>query len=138
VRADEDRAGVAHPGRDRARVRRLDLQVLGGVGVDDRTPVVDVGHQDASPDCLPPSAGGDPLGVLGGATWRFELGVDRVGQLDGVVTSTLAASGSCSAWLIRSAATCTGSAVSSARIAISVGPASASMPIRPRSSAWRR
>ncbi len=29
---------------------------------------------------------------------------------------------SCSAWLIRSAATCTGSAVSSARIAISVGP----------------
>ena len=39
-----------------------------------------------------------------------------------VVTSTLAAISSCSAWLIRSAATCTGSAVWSARIAISVGP----------------
>ena len=38
------------------------------------------------------------------------------------MTSTAAASVSCSAWLIRSAATCTGSAVSSARIAISVGP----------------
>ncbi|CAM5647361.1 hypothetical protein SCYAM73S_03921 [Streptomyces cyaneofuscatus] len=38
------------------------------------------------------------------------------------VTRTAAASGSCSAWLIRSAATCTGSAVASARIAISVGP----------------
>ena len=41
---------------------------------------------------------------------------------------------SCSAWLIRSAATCAGSAVSSARIAISVGPASESMPMRPLSS----
>ena len=50
------------------------------------------------------------------------------------VTSTAPASGSCSAWLIRSAATCAGSAVSSARIATSVGPASESMPISPRSS----
>ena len=57
----------------------------------------------------------------------------RPARRDGV-TSTLAASGSCSAWLIRSAATCTGSAVSSARMAISVGPASASMPTTPRSS----
>ncbi|SKV59353.1 Uncharacterised protein [Mycobacteroides abscessus subsp. abscessus] len=48
------------------------------------------------------------------------------------VTKTLAANTSCSAWLIRSAATCTGSAVSSARIAISVGPASASMPTSDR------
>ena len=48
-----------------------------------------------------------------------------------VVTRTAAASGSCSAWLIRSAATYAASAVSSARIAISVGPASESMPTRP-------
>lgn len=47
------------------------------------------------------------------------------------VTRTAAASGSCSAWLIRSAATCTGSAVESARTAISVEPASVSMPIFP-------
>ena len=38
------------------------------------------------------------------------------------MTSTAAASVSCSAWLIRSEATCHGSAVSSARTAISVGP----------------
>ena len=38
------------------------------------------------------------------------------------VTSTAPASGSCSAWLIRSAATCAGSAVSSARIADLGGP----------------
>ena len=49
------------------------------------------------------------------------------------VTSTAAASGSCSAWLIRSAATITGSAVASATTMISVGPASASMPMTPLS-----
>ena len=47
------------------------------------------------------------------------------------MTSTAAASGSCSAWLIRSAATQAGSAVSSATIMISVGPASESMPTLP-------
>src|SRR5439155_26162418 len=38
------------------------------------------------------------------------------------------------AWLIRSAGTCRGAAVSSASTAISVGPASASMPTVPRTS----
>ena len=50
------------------------------------------------------------------------------------VTSTEAALGSCSAWLIRSAATNEACAVSSARIAISVVPASESMPTTPLSS----
>ena len=50
------------------------------------------------------------------------------------VTRTDAASGSCSAWLTRSAATYAASAVSSARIAISVGPASESIPTMPLSS----
>ena len=50
------------------------------------------------------------------------------------VTSTLAASTSCSAWLIRSAATYAASALSSASTAISVGPASESMPMRPLSN----
>lgn len=50
------------------------------------------------------------------------------------VTSTAAAITSCSACEMRSAATCRGSAVASARIAISVGPASASMPMTPLSS----
>ena len=50
------------------------------------------------------------------------------------VTSTDAATTSCSAWLMRSAATKAGSAEEPATIMISVGPASLSMPITPRSS----
>ena len=49
------------------------------------------------------------------------------------VTRTDAATSSCSAWLIKSAATKSGFAESSAKIAISVGPASESIPIRPLS-----
>lgn len=45
--------------------------------------------------------------------------------------STEAASGSCSDWLIRSAATQSARAVPSAITAISLGPASASTPITP-------
>ena len=41
---------------------------------------------------------------------------------------------SCSAWLIRSAATSAAIALLSANIAISVGPASESIPITPRSA----
>ena len=48
------------------------------------------------------------------------------------VTSTAAAITSCSAWLIKSAATSAAIADESARIAISVGPASESIPITPR------
>ena len=50
-----------------------------------------------------------------------------------MVISRHAASGSCSAWAIRSAATKRGGAVWSAMIATSVGPASASVPTVPRS-----
>ena len=132
-RPDEDRAGVAHPQRDLAGVRGLDLQVLGGVGVDHRDAVVEVVDQHRA-GLRPGQRGGDPLGVLGRRDLAVELRVDRVGQLGGVVTSTEAAFGSCSAWLIRSAATCTGSAVSSASTAISVVPASASIPTSPRTS----
>ena len=51
-----------------------------------------------------------------------------------VVMSRQAASSSCSAWATRSAATYRGSAVSSAMIATSVGPASPSVPTTPRST----
>ena len=50
------------------------------------------------------------------------------------VTKTAAAITSCSAWLIRSAATSAAMAEESARIAISVGPASESIPMTPRSA----
>ncbi len=46
-------------------------------------------------------------------------------------TSTAASSGSCSAWARRSSASQAGSAVSSARMSSSVGPATLSMPQRP-------
>jgi hypothetical protein len=50
-----------------------------------------------------------------------------------VVTSAIAlAIGSCSAWASRSAATASGSALSSATITVSVGPAIWSIPTRPK------
>ena len=51
-----------------------------------------------------------------------------------LVMRTAAAITSCSAWLIKSAATSAAIAVSSATIAISVGPASESIPMIPRSA----
>ena len=135
VRADEDRAGVAHPGGDRARRRRSGSP--GARRRRRRPPASPSSTADTRtpPDCVPRSAVGDPLGVLGGRRPGASSSASTASASSTEsVTSTLAASGSCSAWLIRSAATCTGSAVSSARIAISVGPASESMPISPRSS----
>ena len=67
-------------------------------------------------------------------TWRASSASTASTSASDAVTSTDAAFGSCSAWEMRSAATCTGSAESSARTAISVVPASESMPISPRSS----
>ncbi|CAB4337622.1 unannotated protein [freshwater metagenome] len=51
-----------------------------------------------------------------------------------LVTKMLAADLSCSAWLIKSVATSEALALSSATMAISVGPASESIPIKPRSA----
>ena len=50
------------------------------------------------------------------------------------VIRTAAAITSCSAWLMRSAATSAAIALSSATIAISVGPASESIPMIPRNA----
>ena len=131
-RADEDRAGVAHPVGDGRRVRGLDLQVLGGVRVDDRAGPRRRRRRARSRTAGRPSAGAIRSSTcLVAATCGSSSFSTASASSTESVTSTAAASGSCSAWLIRSAATCTGSAVSSARIAISVGPASASMPMRP-------
>ena len=108
VRADEDRAGVADPRGDGGGVAGLDLQVLGGVGVDDGEAGVEVVDQDdaglRSGERL-----ADPLGVLGGRRpGRSRSARDGVGERRESVTSTEAAWGSCSAWLTRSAATWAG------------------------------
>ena len=66
-RPDEDRPGVADPQRDLAGVRGLDLQVLGGVGVDDREPVGDVADQDRA-GLRAGERGADALGCLVAAT----------------------------------------------------------------------
>ncbi len=64
-------------------------------------------------------------------TWRSTSATTASASAADGVIRTEAAIGSCSACEIRSAATNDGVAVSSATIAISVGPASASMPTRP-------
>ena len=135
VRTDEDRAGVADARCPVDSVDRVDLEVLGGIRVDDLLALVEVVDQRRSPTARPDSAAVTRSACLVAATWRLELGLAprRASRVESV-TRTLAASGSCSAWLIRSAATYAGSAESSARIAISVGPASESMPTTPRSS----
>ena len=76
-----------------------------------------------SPDCRPASAGAirSSMCLVAATCGSSSFSTASASSAESV-TSTAAASGSCSAWLIRSAATCTGSAVSSARIAISVGP----------------
>ena len=79
VGTDEDGARVAHPGRPGGGVRGLDLQVLGGVRVDDGEAVVErVDQHDAG---LPAAQRlGDALTVLGGGHLRLQLGLDRLGQ----------------------------------------------------------
>ena len=78
-RADEDRAGVADLGRDLGRVGGLDLQVLGGVGVDDADARVDVVDQDDG-RLRAGQRGRDPLPVHGGLQLGAQFGVDRVGE----------------------------------------------------------
>ncbi len=78
--ADEHRPGVAHAGGDGGGVRGLDLQVLGGVGVDDGEPGLDVVDEDdrglgAAQRLL------DAAGVLGGRDPVAEDRVDGVGEL---------------------------------------------------------
>jgi len=129
--ADEDRSGVPDPVGDRRRVRGLDLQVLGAVRVDDPEALVDAVDEEIA-DCLPLRAGTirSSMCLVAAICGSSSFSTASARAVESV-TRTAAASGSCSAWLIRSAAMCAGSAVSSARTAISVGPASASMPIRP-------
>ena len=77
--ADEDRPGVAHARRDLAGVAGLDLQVLGGVGVDDPQPRVDVVDQDdAGLGAVERRA--DPVGVLGGRDLTGHELEDGVGE----------------------------------------------------------
>lgn len=69
------------------------------------------------PDCFPPNASATRSVCFVAGTRVFSSVSTSSASCSEVVTSTLAASGSCSAWLIRSAATCAASAVPSARIA---------------------
>ena len=86
----------------------------------------------AIPDWLPDSAVRTRSRCLVSSSWAATAASTASASSALVVSSTEAAMTSCSAWLIMSAATWTGSAVWSARIAISVGPASASMPTTAR------
>ena len=130
VGADEDRAGVADLGRDLGRVLGLDLQVLGRPGVGDGAGRRGCRRRGRSrPGCRARCSTRSRCLVAG--SWRASSSSTRAGRPGSVVISRQAASSSCSAWPIRSAATKAGSAVWSAMMAISVGPFSPSMPTTP-------
>ena len=84
-------------------------------------------------DCRPASDVVMRSACVAVGTWRSSSAVTASARASLGVTRTLAAIGSCSDWLIMSAATNAGSAVSSAITAISVGPASESIATVP----WR-
>ncbi len=79
VRADEDGTGVADLRGPAGGVVGLDLEVLGGVGVDHVDALLEVVDQhDAG--LLAPERDQDALGVLGGVDLLVELALDLVGQ----------------------------------------------------------
>ncbi len=78
--SDEHRSGVAHPGGHRPGVLGLDLQVLGGVGVDHPQPVGQVGDQHAA-GLGARQRRPDPLAVPGGRDPARQFGVHGVGEV---------------------------------------------------------
>ncbi len=78
-RADEDRARIADPGGDGGGVGGLDLQVLGGVGVDHVQALVDRVDQD-DPGLRAGQRLADPGLVPGRGDLGLQLGLDRLGQ----------------------------------------------------------
>ena len=80
--ADEDGAGVAHPRGDRGGVAGLDLEVLGGVGVDDVEAGVDVVDEHDAATAVPVEGLRATRSVcLVAATRRASAGLDGVGEL---------------------------------------------------------
>ena len=89
-------------------VRGLDLEVLGGVGVDDREALLEVVDQhDAGLAARPARCGSARRAGSPRPACRARPRPRRRAARE-AVTSTAAASGSCSAWLSRSAATYAG------------------------------
>ena len=108
--------------------------MLGGVGVDDVEAGVEVVDEDDRRTGGRSSASVDPLAVLGGGDLRRERRLDRVGQLRGVGDEDGGGQRVVLGLADQVGGDVPGSAVASARTAISVGPASASMPMTPLSS----
>ena len=77
--ADENRAGRTDPARHTARVDGLDLQVLGGVGVDRAHAGVEV-VDEHDRRLLARQRRGHPLAVHGGLELVGEFAVGGVGQ----------------------------------------------------------
>ena len=76
----EDRPGVADPQGHRAGIAGLDLEVLGGIGVDHRDAGRDVVDQD-DPGLPTGQRGGHPLGVLGRGHPAYQRGFDTGGKI---------------------------------------------------------
>ena len=75
--------GVAHAGGDGCRVARLDLQVLGRVGVDQGEAGLDVVDEDDR-RLATGQRGGHPLGVLGRGHPACERLLDRLHEVRGI------------------------------------------------------
>ncbi len=130
VRTDEDGTCVAHAGGDVGCVAGLDLEVLGGIRVDDVEPRVDVVDEDDARLCALEGLG-DAFGVLRGRDASRERPSGGLGELLAVGDEDRCRERVVLGLADEVAATWSGSAESSARMAISVGPASASMPMSP-------
>src|SRR6266516_2895439 len=74
---------VADPLGAPARVRGDHLEMLGGVGVDDRQAMLEIADEHGG-RLLAGERGADALGVLGEPDLALDLGVDGVGQFGGV------------------------------------------------------
>jgi hypothetical protein len=119
--AEEDGGGAGDPGERGLRVAQQQLEVLRRQLVGEGQRLVEVAGDSAAMR----------LGCA--ASSRSTASTVRCASEASGVTSTARASGSCSPCATRSAATWRGSALESATIATSLGPASASMRTSPAS-----
>ncbi len=108
--ADEDRPGVADPQRPLPRRRRVWISRCSAAYASTTRSPASRSSTRTTPLCSPVSAVVTRSVCLVAGTCRASSASTASTSATDGVTSTLAASGSCSAWLIRSAATCAGSA----------------------------
>ena len=132
-RPDEQRAGVADAGRRSARAARRRPTGARRVVVDERDGGVEVGARTIRPWSREGRARMSAARRVGEQARRPRRSTASA-KAASVVTRMAGESGPCSAWVMRSAATRSGSAGGAARTMPSDGPAGRSMPTSPQTS----